>query len=193
MGVANALRWDDHHQASTLCTLWQAGLVMPSSWSGRNLHRGLVHPLDWIVTTLNGSALLHRRNVSANLGIFNVLGKPVDGKGPVVGELDSRMLPTVKRRSIHRSFIELDTKRAIFETGIKVVDGCAPYKRGGKIGLFGGAYQQHRKGWRESGSTSALILSLYRRHIECFLRHCSSSGALPGSVSPYLCYWLPRS
>ena len=48
--------------------------------------------------------------------IFNVLGKPVDGKGPVVGELDSRMLPTVKRRSIHRSFIELDTKRAIFET-----------------------------------------------------------------------------
>ena len=77
--------------------------------------------------------------------IFNVLGEPVDGKGPVVGDgpiLDSRMLPTVKRRSIHRSapsFIELDTKRAIFETGIKVVDGCAPYKRGGKIGLFGGA------------------------------------------------------
>ena len=71
------------------------------------------------------------------------------------------MLPTVKRRSIHRS----DGHQ-----------GCRwmcslPYKRGGKIGLFGGAYQQHRKGWRESGSTSALILSLYRRHIECFLRH----------------------
>ena len=65
--------------------------------------------------------------------IFNVLGDPVDGKGPVTSEV---------RRPIHRSapsFIELDTKRAIFETGIKVVDGCAPYKRGGKIGLFGGA------------------------------------------------------
>ena len=49
--------------------------------------------------------------------IFNVLGEPVDGKGPVKSEL---------RRPIHRSapaFIELDTSRAIFETGIKVVDG----------------------------------------------------------------------
>ena len=65
--------------------------------------------------------------------IFNVLGEPVDGKGPVTSGL---------RKPIHRSapsFIELDTSRAIFESGIKVVDGCAPYKRGGKIGLFGGA------------------------------------------------------
>ena len=49
--------------------------------------------------------------------IFNVLGEPVDGKGPVKSEM---------RRPIHRSapaFIELDTSRAIFETGIKVVDG----------------------------------------------------------------------
>ena len=65
--------------------------------------------------------------------IFNVLGSPVDGKGPVKSD---------EKRPIHRSppaYIELDTSRAIFETGIKVVDGCAPYKRGGKIGLFGGA------------------------------------------------------
>lgn len=65
--------------------------------------------------------------------IFNVLGEPVDGRGEVTSEV---------RRAIHRpapSYVDLDTTRAIFETGIKVVDGCAPYKRGGKIGLFGGA------------------------------------------------------
>jgi F-type H+-transporting ATPase subunit beta len=70
----------------------------------------------------------------ATLGrIFNVLGIPVDEMGPVNA---SESLP------IHRDaplFIELDTKPAIFETGIKVVDLLAPYRRGGKIGLFGGA------------------------------------------------------
>ena len=57
----------------------------------------------------------------------------MDGEDPVTSAL---------RKPIHRSapsFIELDTSRAIFESGIKVVDGCSPYKRGGKIGLFGGA------------------------------------------------------
>jgi F-type H+-transporting ATPase subunit beta len=65
--------------------------------------------------------------------IFNVLGEPVDNLGPVNATED---LP------IHRSapiFVELDTRLAIFETGIKVVDLLAPYRRGGKIGLFGGA------------------------------------------------------
>jgi F-type H+-transporting ATPase subunit beta len=65
--------------------------------------------------------------------IFNVLGEPVDEMGPVD---TSEMLP------IHReppAFTELETKPAIFETGIKVVDLVAPYRRGGKIGLFGGA------------------------------------------------------
>merc|ERR1711971_690646 len=65
--------------------------------------------------------------------IFNVIGEPVDEQGDVsVGE----KLP------IHRdapAFTELETKPSIFETGIKVVDLLAPYKRGGKIGLFGGA------------------------------------------------------
>ena len=70
----------------------------------------------------------------ATLGrIFNVLGEPVDNMGPVNNE-DS--LP------IHRTapaFVDLDTRLSIFETGIKVVDLLAPYRRGGKIGLFGGA------------------------------------------------------
>ncbi|MBE9038130.1 F0F1 ATP synthase subunit beta [aff. Roholtiella sp. LEGE 12411] len=70
----------------------------------------------------------------ATLGrIFNVLGEPVDNQGPVNAEAT---LP------IHRSapkFTELETKPSVFETGIKVVDLLTPYRRGGKIGLFGGA------------------------------------------------------
>ena len=65
--------------------------------------------------------------------IFNVIGEPVDNQGDLVCD-DS--LP------IHRDapeFTELETKPSIFETGIKVVDLLAPYRRGGKIGLFGGA------------------------------------------------------
>ena len=65
--------------------------------------------------------------------IFNVLGEAVDSFGEVKAETK---LP------IHRSapaFVDLDTKLSIFETGIKVVDLLAPYRRGGKIGLFGGA------------------------------------------------------
>jgi len=70
----------------------------------------------------------------ATLGrIFNVLGEPVDEMGDVSMETTS---------AIHRKspvFTELETKPSIFETGIKVVDLLAPYRRGGKIGLFGGA------------------------------------------------------
>ena len=65
--------------------------------------------------------------------IFNVIGEPVDEQGDVNY---TETLP------IHReapAFTELETKPSIFETGIKVVDLLAPYRRGGKIGLFGGA------------------------------------------------------
>ena len=72
--------------------------------------------------------------VSPTLGrIFNVIGEPVDEQGEVIFD---ETLP------IHRdapAFTELETKPSIFETGIKVVDLLAPYRRGGKIGLFGGA------------------------------------------------------
>ena len=71
---------------------------------------------------------------STTLGrIFNVIGEPVDEQGDVSYD---ETLP------IHReapAFTELETKPSIFETGIKVVDLLAPYRRGGKIGLFGGA------------------------------------------------------
>jgi F-type H+-transporting ATPase subunit beta len=65
--------------------------------------------------------------------IFNVIGEPVDEQGEVSSD---QTLP------IHReapAFTALETKPSIFETGIKVVDLLAPYRRGGKIGLFGGA------------------------------------------------------
>jgi F-type H+-transporting ATPase subunit beta len=70
----------------------------------------------------------------ATLGrIMNVVGEPVDQKGPI---------PTQKRSPIHReapAFTDQETQVQAFETGIKVVDLLAPYQRGGKIGLFGGA------------------------------------------------------
>ncbi len=65
--------------------------------------------------------------------LFNVIGDTIDEKGPVA---------TDKRMPIHRaapSFEDQDTAAHIFETGIKVVDLIAPYTRGGKVGLFGGA------------------------------------------------------
>jgi F-type H+-transporting ATPase subunit beta len=65
--------------------------------------------------------------------IFNVLGEPVDQ----MGTCDAPSGLPIHRPS--PSFSDLETKPAIFETGIKVVDLLAPYRRGGKIGLVGGA------------------------------------------------------
>jgi F-type H+-transporting ATPase subunit beta len=65
--------------------------------------------------------------------ILNVVGEPVDERGPV---------PAKRFYPIHRpapSFVDQDVKVEMFETGIKVIDLLAPYRRGGKIGLFGGA------------------------------------------------------
>ncbi len=70
--------------------------------------------------------------------ILNVLGDPVDAQGPVGGE-DAE---SVERWPIHREaprFENLEPKTEIFETGIKVIDLLAPYVKGGKTGLFGGA------------------------------------------------------
>ena len=77
------------------------------------------------ITTPVGDAVLGR--------ILNVIGEPVDEAGPVNAEV---------RWPIHRpapAFDELDTGAQMFETGIKVIDLLAPYSKGGKTGLFGGA------------------------------------------------------
>src|SRR5665213_195193 len=65
--------------------------------------------------------------------IMNVIGEPVDEAGPV---------KTQQKRAIHQpapSYVEQSTEAQILVTGIKVVDLLAPYARGGKVGLFGGA------------------------------------------------------
>jgi F-type H+-transporting ATPase subunit beta len=71
---------------------------------------------------------------SATLGrIINVIGEPIDERGPVDAD---------EKRPIHRAapeFVEQSTESSMLETGIKVVDLLAPYAKGGKIGLFGGA------------------------------------------------------
>src|SRR5438876_9140320 len=84
--------------------------------------------------------------------LWNVIGDPIDEKGDVaVGE----------RWPIHRDppdFKDLSPKIEIFETGIKVVDLIAPYVRGGKIGLFGGA------GVGKTVLIQELIANLAREH-----------------------------
>ena len=70
----------------------------------------------------------------ATLGrIFNVLGRPVDNKGQV---------QAATRYPIHRAaptFAQQSTRVEVFETGIKVIDLVAPFTKGGKTGIFGGA------------------------------------------------------
>jgi F-type H+/Na+-transporting ATPase subunit beta len=91
---------------------------------------GLVR--DMVVTD-TGSPIMMPVGPSTLGRILNVVGKPVDEAGPV---------KTAHYLPIHREppkFTEQSTKVEIFETGIKVIDLLAPYRRGGKIGLFGGA------------------------------------------------------
>jgi F-type H+-transporting ATPase subunit beta len=70
----------------------------------------------------------------ATLGrVFNLLGKPIDGRGPVAAQ---------EHWSIHRDppkLADLSSSTELFETGIKVIDLLTPFVRGGKAGLFGGA------------------------------------------------------
>ncbi|CAM2930039.1 F0F1 ATP synthase subunit beta [Paenibacillus sediminis] len=91
---------------------------------------GLVRGLEAVdlgapITVPVGEATLGR--------IFNVLGNPIDEAGEVKAEI---------KHPIHRqapAYDELSTKAEMLETGIKVIDLLAPYQKGGKIGLFGGA------------------------------------------------------
>ncbi len=103
---------------------------------------------DWVravaMTTTDGlargtSAVDQGAAISVPVGeqtlgrVFNVLGDPIDGKGP---------LTDVERDPIHRAapaFDEQATATEVFETGIKVIDLIAPFPRGGKVGIFGGA------------------------------------------------------
>lgn len=91
---------------------------------------GLVRGMDAVDTGAAISVPVGK----ATLGrLFNVLGEPIDQKGDV---------PTKETSPIHRpapAFEDQETSTQIFETGIKVIDLIAPYAKGGKVGLFGGA------------------------------------------------------
>jgi F-type H+-transporting ATPase subunit beta len=97
-----------------------------SMGSTDGLRRGMIGTSDGRpITVPVGPATLGR--------LFNVVGDPIDNKGPVGAET---MYP------IHRAaptFAEQSTKAEIFETGIKVIDLISPFTRGGKTGIFGGA------------------------------------------------------
>lgn len=96
---------------------------------------GLTRGMDVLDT---GAAISVPVGAAALGRILNVLGEPVDEAGPVAGEDGAE----VERWAIHRDpprFQDLEPKTEIFETGIKVIDLLAPYVKGGKTGLFGGA------------------------------------------------------
>jgi len=96
---------------------------------------GVTRGMDVVDT---GSAITVPVGPPALGRILNVLGEPVDEQGPVTAEDGGE----VERWPIHRQppeFHQLEPKTEVFETGIKVIDLLAPYVKGGKTGLFGGA------------------------------------------------------
>jgi F-type H+-transporting ATPase subunit beta len=132
--IYNALKIEGTNEAgqniSVICEVQQLlgdNQVRAVAMSGTD---GLVRGMEAIDT----GAAISVPVGNCTLGrIFNVIGETVDELGPVNSD---ESLP------IHRQapkFTELETKPSVFETGIKVVDLLAPYRRGGKIGLFGGA------------------------------------------------------
>ena len=127
--ILNALETDNHGNRLVLEVAQHLGentvrcIAMDSS---EGLVRGQeVTDTDGPITVPVGNATLGR--------IINVIGEPVDEGGPVEAD---------EKRSIHQpapEFAEQATESEILVTGIKVVDLLAPYAKGGKIGLFGGA------------------------------------------------------
>ena len=92
---------------------------------------GVVRGMDAVDT---GSAITVPVGAAALGRILNVLGEPVDNGAPIPA--------SAERWPIHRKrpdFVNLEPKTEVFETGIKVIDLIAPFVKGGKIGLFGGA------------------------------------------------------
>src|SRR5262245_13586046 len=92
---------------------------------------GVVRGMDVVDT---GQAIAVPVGEAALGRILNVIGEPVDNGAPIPA--------SVERWPIHRKrpdFVNLEPKTEVFETGIKVVDLIAPFVKGGKIGLFGGA------------------------------------------------------
>ena len=109
--------------------------------------------------------------------VFNLLGEPIDNRGPV---------HTEQRRPIHREpppFDDLTPKAEVFETGIKVVDLLTPFIRGGKAGLFGGA------GLGKTVVIQELIARIAQQHGGY---SASSPASASGPVRAPTCGWKCR-
>ena len=108
---------------------------------GQNQVRAVAMSIDRRRHPRHGGRSTPARPITVPVGdaalgrILNVLGEPVDG-----GAADSRRHASAGRSTARRpKFTDLEPKTEIFETGIKVIDLIAPFVKGGKIGLFGGA------------------------------------------------------
>jgi F-type H+-transporting ATPase subunit beta len=131
----NALRIEGTNQAGTLINV----TIEVQQHIGRNQVRavamsstdGVERGMDVIDT---GSPITVPVGAAALGRILNVIGEPVDNGAPIAAD--------AVRWPIHRAppkFSDLEAKTEVFETGIKVIDLIAPFVKGGKIGLFGGA------------------------------------------------------
>jgi F-type H+/Na+-transporting ATPase subunit beta len=128
--VYNALEIDRGDQGTLICEvaqhLGENAVRTVAMQSTDGLVRGIeVKDTGKFITTPVGDAVLGR--------IINVIGEPVDELGPIAA---------ASHWPIHRpapNFDELETQTEMFETGLKVIDLLAPYSKGGKTGLFGGA------------------------------------------------------
>ena len=129
----NAIRIDAEHQGTHIRLTGEVQLHMGGNrvrcvalGSTDGLVRGMAaHDLGTPVAVPVGKETLGR--------VFNLLGEPIDGRGPVNAQ---------EHRPIHQKppkLSELSAKTELFETGIKVIDLLMPLVRGGKAGLFGGA------------------------------------------------------
>ncbi len=102
---------------------WVRAIAMSST---EGLKRGMpIRDTGQAISVPVGEGVLGR--------VFNVIGEPVDERGPVTFE---------KRYAIHRpapTLLDQDTSASILETGIKVIDLICPFSKGGKVGAFGGA------------------------------------------------------
>src|SRR5574338_61651 len=128
--IYNALRLDDgtvHLTAEVQQHIGQNQVRAVAMSSTDGVRRGMeITDLGGPITVPVGNAPLGR--------ILNVLGQPVDGGSAIPDDAE--------RWPIHREtpkFTDLEPKTQVFETGIKVIDLIAPFVKGGKIGLFGGA------------------------------------------------------
>ncbi|MDP9196640.1 MAG: F0F1 ATP synthase subunit beta, partial [Pseudomonadota bacterium] len=127
--ILNALTTDNHGQTLVMEVAQHLGESTVRAIA-MDTTEGLVRGQDVLdtgkpITVPVGQGTLGR--------IVNVIGEPIDEKGPV---------KTDKTRAIHQDappFVEQSTEAQVLVTGIKVIDLLAPYARGGKIGLFGGA------------------------------------------------------